>query len=114
MNNNFTPGPWHVIGEVVMDRNIEIIEGDPNRPAYEWEFIASVHYETDEENQSEKSFTKEIAEANARLIAAAPELLDALELLVPPQCPIVTHHKPDCDFCRALKAIAKAKGGNNG
>lgn len=48
--------------------------------------------------------------ADARLAAAAFELFNALELLMPPQCPIVTHHRPNCDFCRALRAIKKAKG----
>ncbi len=37
------------------------------------------------------------------------DLLQALKLLTPPTCPIVTHHNPDCDFCRALRVIAKAE-----
>lgn len=86
---------------------IGIIAGDPSTPTYQWEFIAMADFEVERDLEG---FTKEQAEANASLISAAPDLLDALELLVPPQCPIVTHHKPDCDFCRALRAIAKATG----
>ena len=42
--------------------------------------------------------------ANARLIAAAPETTEALELML-------GLHDCDCDFCRmAHKALAKAKG----
>ena len=45
-------------------------------------------------------------EADARLIAAAPELLEALESLL---AQVEQYgHKPECDAARA--AIAKAKG----
>ena len=54
---------------------------------------------------SEETF--ETLEANARLIAAAPELLEALELMI-------GLHGCDCDFCRmAHAAIAKAQEGRS-
>jgi hypothetical protein len=53
-------------------------------------------------------------EANARLIAAAPELLEALITLSDCASIPLQSHMPDCDFCKADKlaeaAIRKAKG----
>lgn len=50
------------------------------------------------------------AEAFVNLFTAAPDLLDALKLITPKECPIVTHHRPDCDFCLCLRVIAEAEG----
>lgn len=55
-------------------------------------------------------------EANARLIAAAPELLEALEELVTDgecYCADYVANKKPCGFCQARAAIAKAKGGTS-
>jgi hypothetical protein len=51
-----------------------------------------------------------IADKVVRAYNTHDDLLLALKSIVPPTCPIVTHHKPDCDFCRALQAIAEAEG----
>jgi hypothetical protein len=53
---------------------------------------------------------KEEAERRANLFGASSDLLTALKKLAPPECPIVTHHSPDCGFCFALKVTAKAEG----
>jgi hypothetical protein len=50
------------------------------------------------------------AEAFVNLFTEAPNLLEALKLITPKECPIVTHHRPDCDFCLCLKTIAEAEG----
>ena len=52
-------------------------------------------------------------EANARLIAAAPELLEALEAVLPDLEHYVATHGPGPDkrLAAARAAIAKAKGG---
>lgn len=111
MTTKHTPGPWardtgSGVGCDVRAQNGRkvaatwgINNGDPNRPAYRAE-----------------------CDANARLIAAAPELLDLLSAL---ECDINTlvycyERKPDnfgravavakADAERARAAIAKAKG----
>lgn len=48
--------------------------------------------------------------ANARLIAKSPELLTVLKEITPDECPIVTHHKPDCIWCRSLRLISEIEG----
>ena len=78
-----TPGPWHV------DMGVDLAV----RNSDEWLICTLPN------------------EANARLVAAAPELLEALELSVPYLCHCGS---PDCRVCsaivRALAAITKAKG----
>lgn len=46
----------------------------------------------------------------SELLEINKELLEALKLVTPKECPIVTHHRPDCDFCLCLRVIAKAEG----
>jgi|SRR5581483_1084374 len=60
-----TPGPWSV--EQPLDFELSIVEA--NKPTYEWKFIANVP------TSQEFDFPRSTAEANARLIAAAPDLL---------------------------------------
>ena len=60
-----TPGPWHVAGDTAFDCSIRIIPSFPKGPACIAHAMATVPATT--------------AHANARLIAAAPELLAALE-----------------------------------
>lgn len=54
---------------------------------------------------------KAFADKIVRAYNCHDDLLDALKRIVPPTCPIVTHHRPDCDLCRGLRAIAKATKG---
>lgn len=80
-----TPGPWEVegIGQVIV----------PNRPPA-WRTLADVYGEHGDEEQ---------ADADAHLIAAAPDLLAALEALLP--------HLEDARMDDGAKAaIAKARG----
>jgi len=78
-----TPGPWHTAGLNVRAGDALIC-------------YATNHWADDETPESER-------QANANLIAAAPELLSALERLVHPMA-------DDEDLTYALKIIAKAKG----
>ena len=83
MSSKFTDGEWRVVGEIVISGQIEVIAGGPKTPAWEWEFIASVHYEDDDETRGEKGITKEQALANARLIATAKKLYEACKAALP-------------------------------
>lgn len=81
-----TPGPWQVLGRSIMDAQKDPI-CDMNLPV----------------NRADAK----VQAANARLIASAPELLEALELLH-------TQHMQGQStlfaWNRARAAIAKAKG----
>ena len=87
-----TPGPWRVLFPGIYD-----VENPYP--------IAKVH-------RTDRSGPE--VDANARLIAAAPELLEALERLGNQHCPkcylhpLAYEHSPDC--IRITAAIAKAKG----
>lgn len=81
MNTAYTPGPWHV---------------EPQQDGYSWEictsspgawlmFLRSTREATSDERSEDF--------ANARLMAAAPELLDALQK---------AHHTIDCLMAKCI------------
>ena len=88
-----TPGPWRINGNnmfrwIVADSEVFTHSGDVNRSAYGGNMVCeSVH------------------KANARLIAAAPELLEALQDMVSDHASLSA---ATLAFARA--AIAKATG----
>lgn len=106
-----TPGPWLIKEADVGDEfrcivPIEIRSGQNNFPvvAYEGGLAAA-----------EGNWTTEELWANARLIAASPDLLAALEACV--GNPYFSHWRisegicePDCPRCKAEAAIKAAKG----
>lgn len=87
MNAPHTPGPWHVYDSRFREVNGAIMDAAGNK-------VASAHGPTTEE-----------LEANARLIAAAPELLEALR-----RATALLAGGPTRDFCRAAIAKAEAVG----
>lgn len=96
-NTKHTPGPW----ELKMPKG--------NRPSARisgdgWEDFAKVFTRTTFEGES-KLHDCEEGEANARLIAASPELLEALKEIVH-----ITGDRKTVEFDRARAAIAKAEG----
>ncbi len=102
MSAQHTPGPWSV--EDPMESELSIVEA--NKPTHEWKFIATIYLR---QGKDPDEFPHAISEANARLIAAAPDLLEACELV------IGSMPAPD-EFALEVKrrvklAIAKAKEG---
>ena len=70
LKQGHTSGPWEV--EQPMDHELWIVEA--GKEAYEWRVIAGCPF-PDEKGD----ISRQQVEANARLIAAAPELLEALQ-----------------------------------
>lgn len=106
-----TPGPWRV--------KCDVPEPFPRHPHDVVAFmvvaptgpVAEVCAPSGHMAGSRDGTWRERAEANARLIAAAPELLAALEGLVAHVEDDHVLHDGDCDpVVQARAAIAKAKG----
>jgi hypothetical protein len=99
-----TPGPWSV--EDPIDHELSIVEA--GKPTHEWQFIACVPHG----GKSEGDFPRVTAEANARLIAAAPELLEVLRIYAAYDEYINgVEGDPSTDRLQKAKAaIAKAEG----
>ena len=94
-----TPGPW-LIAESVVSRhavtNMRRIRS--KNEGLEHGAVCDVYGIQDGSEAS----------ANARLIAAAPDLLDALKTIIED---IDSEFGTDCDYNKARAAIAKATGG---
>ena len=97
-----TPGPWTVEKDIgsTSSRVTFRIGGNIQAAISSEQGIATTN--------APALMSVEEAEANARLIAAAPELLAALQTLVNSLCPYDTD--PEC-WANAMAAIAKATGG---
>ena len=98
--NANTPGPWWVYNEGSRFPGIEArLNG------------TVVVYGNDNEIEGVKGRTHAEAIANARLIAAAPELLAALEMVLEyaEDCAADRGERPGC-IDHARSAVAKAKG----
>lgn len=95
-----TPGPWRA-GRADMST---IVDGVGSK----WIYSADDQYVAVASGRINGDWDEVMA--NAYLIAAAPKLLSALKGIVRTGCPIVTHHRPDCEWCAALLAIADAEG----
>ena len=102
MTTQHTPGPWRV--DVAQDTNGTIHSVDVREAAYGL-FVASVEAHTEEHAD---------VMANARLIAAAPDLLAALRLVERQHEGRVVglgQKHCECDVCEVVRAaIAKAEG----
>jgi hypothetical protein len=95
-----TPGPWYVgaqnDGLYIIDRQPSPSNDDPRHDA-DVELVATPF--------AARGAT---VEANARLIAAAPEMLEALKDVMER---LVDRHEADESAVKARAAIAKATGG---
>lgn len=112
MESSFTPGPWRTQKlEGDQERVIHITSGNDNFK----DRIGSVFGHRFTSNG--RQVLDERDEANARLIAAAPEMLDALEAFergfrdFARENPNVNHGAFSQALAQAAQAIAKAKGG---
>ena len=105
-----TPGPWAVHfdetgGYDCMSGSYAILCGE------KWKEVAEVDQNQYGQKSCDWDFRSQEAEANARLIAAAPELLEALRVILDS----VDAHKVRLDIYElelARAAIAKATGGS--
>ena len=100
-----TPGPWRLdqSGNVHLDEHYHCIDG-----GCRW------HDETGEQRKPGFLITGFMSAADARLMTAAPELLAALQQLLPHYRTAVKLYDPNTDdaFTVAARiAIAKATGG---
>jgi hypothetical protein len=116
MATKHTPGPWVFTNMAksgsVIDPDYEIQDSDERSQ------IASINWST---HPDEKHISKEKARYNAKLIAAAPELLEALRELLNIIGPLGTTNmtEPQIDkliinlmnnYQKGIKAIKKAEG----
>ena len=98
-----TPGPWFASEDV--DADCWIIATAPISPGYH-----TIPSTADEIGiASDDNLPVGVAEMNARLMAAAPELLEALSQLVT-ALPLPTTSRAAKAHERACAALAKAKG----
>lgn len=98
-----TPGPWTV--EDPMDFELSIVEA--NKETYEWRFIASIPLNDDDD----ADIPRATAEANAQLIAAAPDLLEAAQAMLEALGYFGAQDSPlDRVRVKMKAAIAKAEG----
>jgi len=110
--SEYTPGPWRVFEQEIADRDeakrelCRMVDGTPN-------FQPVLIYVTDDEWDLAPAVTGcgERSKANARLIAAAPDLLEALGDLIEDaekQMANPSHHMP-FSLQKAKAAIAKVE-----
>lgn len=98
-----TPGPWEIMESanalVVMGADSKHVVIVPLFREYEWDKEEWGDLNLEERNR--------VSIANAQLIAAAPELYEALENLID----FLFHGKKNCQaILRAKAALAKARG----
>lgn len=102
MMSNHTAGPWTARRVDNQQWEIDALHGDTTIKHASWLGLASVYGSDDMSRES-----RMVAEANALLIAAAPEMLDALKLAVDT---FENGGWPSATIVIAKAAIAKAEG----
>jgi hypothetical protein len=103
----FTPGPWHV--ELPMgDICFSIV--DDAAETYNWKLLANATWDDKEDRGTGRPFiTKKEAEANAHLIAAAPDLYAALEAMVAHAERMAPYYEKSVLGAVAMSRVALAK-----
>ena len=114
MKTKHTPSPWEHLRQ-----GIEIQSEDGNHEVHAFvngipvpvcEVYANMHCEHDDPI-GEYMISKQEGIANLLLIAAAPDLLEALKALVADLKPYMGQGRMDDKIRNAIAAIAKATGG---
>ena len=114
---SYTKGPWHWSPDAFRDGYSALLDNNDDPVLYPQRENdgddGAAWFGTDEDYYGETALT----EANANLIAAAPELFELLEIAACPQCDgsgaFYDNHGEvcQCQWCdERKKAIAKAKG----
>ena len=98
MENKHTPGPWVVGPSIEDDGFVEIPIGVPTKAGY---FTVAV---------AMGGMNPEFQIGNARLMAAAPELLEALVSMVNARCDGMNIQPINYAYAKAYAAISKAVG----
>lgn len=109
-----TPGPWFIDEDTLTIRS-NAWEASNQMGDYRGCIVADLKPALGATDQDDLSICRPHAraetDANARLIAAAPELLAACERIVKGECTCADGGKGFvCDVCEAKAAVAKAKG----
>jgi len=119
MSAKHTPGPWLAVENPIDEQSYNTLIILPGRASLGETWLAHVEHNWNDAGTEQRRISWAEAEANARLIAAAPDLLGAIEGLgAMPEgyCFCSEHrigddskvHQPECRDLRA--AIAKARG----
>ena len=109
MNNGHTPGPWEVVGSHVYTKLGAVNRAGSHAHETDGWNIASINPWSCQNAAGEvEDMPVTESMANAALIAAAPELLEALEVLTANYDDVNPGESSNVDSARA--AIAKARG----
>jgi len=114
-----TQGDWTVSKASADDAYHIALAGEDSQIPHRRKLIARVYQkykENPDPNASLNLADDETTMANARLMAAAPDLLVALRRFVRRGCSVSTpigddHDEEGCSYCGALRAIEKAEKG---
>lgn len=120
MSGAHTPGPWATEIDPIDGRDYAtlIVTNDPSGPGT---WVARTEHNWNQATHGERRISWAEAQVNARLIAAAPDLLEALEEAKEELAYFVEFARQQCEFSgdieagysairKCLAAIAKARG----